>query len=603
MAATFSPDLLRAAASTIIDSELGSPDLNPLKTPARVTVIRDVQTLTEEVDNRGRGTFVGSFTDDEANNTLLAATFSYPGSNDNVDALAIVDIDVTFEDHAFSTLILCRLLPKGARKVLEVLDGIGVRYTVLSSSGRDTFHPDGHGLPTDGGVTIRRHTYVETTPQTYGTLLGSHNYDSITKIISAYWVWCPAARSFIASHFTEVHAPPNDGAQVADDIVLCQCIVGVLTPAFPLAVKRATQLNARMTALCASLNHTPPTLATLTGVLNSAAFGEIDMSGDLLPMILNAFVLDKQGYVNPEVTKADLMPIDTFCQRFELGPLMRALTIQGRMVFEQFHATTASFGVAVLELVEPYCQALGGKFEEQYKFLNSNKQLILDCPYLGMQSTVPEESKVDNAARIDYIGLRYHGRCLTNPEDIDQWKKYNIMGVSNHIDPASDVATCDAIASSLPLRVISVAVRLGKTLSSEKMKGVLLAYSPEEVDTIYRYLLGSGTLGAWASERLAREKKAETGRLMKETMETLQRELQTTSAAKMQRIGAIQDNDERKDAMEEYNEWQAEVQQAMRASVSFDDIVPLSSVEELAEVRDSVMKRLTVIYNAIHEIA
>lgn len=431
--------------------------------------------------------------------------------------------------------------------------------------------------------------------------------DNITKINTAFFLFMPMAFDYITSHFIPYHLTDHqlDTFRAIlpenvkpEDIVYYACYA-LFRYAYSINEHYPKQACNRTKATAASCDMAPPTQADFDAIQQLSSLNYVDPPPPVLELIGRTLAIDKEFEYTVEVEDSELAEPEAVKTEFNMSPWQTAVYTQMRLIFQNYHSSTIKFAGSVIELVRNFCNKIGGKFQADFLAVSAITAEILTKQYTALARSVLITRQINSFARICYIGLLYHRKCLGSEDEKKQFSLYNIDGVASHVTPANDKKQCEAIVSVLPINNIVATATIAQFLGVQETVDILINFSPEEQDQIYTYLKSLPHPGEWANNRtLARKREVElqvrdhVERKLSQMEEEVQRELNTriTTSTHLENFAEIS---------RQVMAIKDRITAAKASMRSISDIIPNIQHPESDEIKVAVLERSKVLFSIL----
>lgn len=239
---------------------------------------------------------------------------------------------------------------------------------------------------------------------------------------------------------------PSIAAGTTQEQEIIVSLTMVLSPAFSRDDKLIDQLSRRISAAVASTDYPNPSRTVVDSIIKSANWRVQNNS----PLVCGAIGwLVSMGADRKLVLVEDnnlvRLTIDEMKEHYKLSPWATRILEQSRLVYEYFQAQTLSFAASIVGMVEEMVQGLQPVWNAELAIVQHHANIIKSNPFIGCVRSIPDNQRVSKFARLAYIGIKWHDKNLASVQDKEEFKAYNIKGVSDHINPQRDISICDAI--------------------------------------------------------------------------------------------------------------------------------------------------------------
>lgn len=396
---------------------------------------------------------------------------------------------------------------------------------------------------------------------------------------------CP---SIFAEHHVEDRQALGMGAAPTDPAGYFMAAAGVniLSTAYSNETRMKEQLLRRIKAACAGIGAPAPELATVTIILTETGWNARELPPPLDDLLGCMVTHQAAGGHNVESRIATLAQIPTLLERRVISAPAGALLTQACLVYMRYHSTSITFIPAALAAARKVRAHLLPQIEADIENFRNIAETVLDAPYMGMRSTIPEVYQIASFPQLVYLGILYYQRGLTTEKEKAMFADYKTTEIKQHISPVEDQVLIEQLCATLPDITIQSIAMIVSAIGHARAEAYMCSRPPEVVESVYQILKASDNPGAWAADRMRRETAAADIKMMASGAALIRGKLDLEYASRQERATIIADPAERMAALIRLQNWKAEISESIEALRPVEDQLSaaLDQVEEHARM-------------------
>ena len=347
------------------------------------------------------------------------------------------------------------------------------------------------------------------------SILTSAGVPKTTKVLMALLHMYPYVEDEVKTHALVApfeHAPgiyldglqpyePED-AQARDSRYRAATLCYLLISSYTQEGKLGEQLHKRYRAACMSLS--TDTLSETDFATERTALGLT--AGDTAPVVYQVLgavlALDKQGIYNPSVKVEDLLPEDQLVAVKGVSPWAATCFTQMKLVNWRMNLTTLDFALDLVKMLNAENQTMVREMEVEQPNIRKAADMVKDAPFVALLAKQPDALQISKFPCTAFVGLVYYGRSLPEKEN-ENWAKYNVDGVSKHVEGGTLKDKLERIAAYLPTPTFVDAVEAAIMNQGERLDSILKASPSSAKQELYETLFARKATCKWFLEEKA----------------------------------------------------------------------------------------------------
>ncbi|APL97663.1 hypothetical protein [Pteromalus puparum negative-strand RNA virus 1] len=325
--------------------------------------------------------------------------------------------------------------------------------------------------------------------------------------------------------------------------------------------------------------------------------------GSMMPIVDDVLAMvicrTTRGTTDPNAPLTELISPGELNRNQEIGRVASSLLEQARLVYTNYHSTSIHF---ILPVFDPLVTAIGADhltFREEITRFRGIRTVVSSAPFMGLCAQLPAQYHIKNCARLAYLGLLYHDRSLTTPEEKASFKEYKISGVREHIASQADRNIVENLVDILPSQTVSAIASLVQHISLEKASILMDSKSPEEQLEVLNLLRGEDAPGAWAMDQMNRENATYTRQLIESGVKLLKAALEEQYELRRDAAETLPTPDAVRTRRAALIEWRKGITNMFSNLTDWTEALPSAPRSGMEAIRTTTLARLTEIMTAI----
>lgn len=420
-----------------------------------------------------------------------------------------------------------------------------------------------------------------------------------------YFLFGSTARWF-ETEFTiyDYPHPPNPKykpATVSEAETIVFTSLAILGNTYSQASTLGEQIHRRLGAAAATDGFSIPGVNVVIDAITTSQWTPSSGGGLVAEALGRVIAINSQFVYEPDIPETKLCTADDYKDGFPCNPWTLALFKQARMIYRGFQTTTLNFAIDVLSVSKKLIEAQDQSWILEWKLVETHATKLAGRPYIGLRSSIPDDRQIARFPRIAYMGALYHASCMVDEKEKENFKRYNILGVKQHIENRGDIPVIESMAKSFPSVTLSSIAKLLRNSDLEESIQLLVGLTPDQQNAMYYHLKATYPNAAWfVAEKSVRES-GESVRIVKNILALIDATFAETRA-RMNRAAAMEtDNNKRAALYDQLATLEEKVRASKEALAPFAErVIPVQS-SEFVKLRADLITKYGPLYKLASE--